>query len=165
VAFVCPTSCHAGGLPVRAGAARVGYSKLLKNGVIEGSHSPFDGGRLGRFSQISPLAAGTLEQAAEVVRLYRLRWRVEQTFRMLKSDGLKLDECQTYTAWRLFNLAALHSMERSDHSVVDARDGSGRPASDVANQAEITVAEAIGPTLAGRTARQRNPHPNAAWPV
>ena len=109
---------------------------------------------------LTTLAAGTLEQAAEVVRFYRLRWRIEQTFRMLKIDGLKLDECQTYTAWRLFNLAAL-ALDGAVRIIqlVDARDGSERPASDVASQAEITAAKAIGPTLEGKTARQRNPHP------
>jgi hypothetical protein len=115
---------------------------------------------------LTTLPAGTLEQAVEVVRLYRLRWRIEQTFRMLKSDGLKLDECQTYTAWRLFNLAAL-ALDGAVRIIqlVDARDGSERPASDVASQAEIIAADAIGPTLEGKTARQRNPYPQCslAW--
>ncbi|HET6238148.1 MAG TPA: IS4 family transposase [Acetobacteraceae bacterium] len=115
---------------------------------------------------LTTLPAGTLEQAAEVVRLYRLRWRIEQTFRMLKSDGLKLGECQTYTAWRLFNLAAL-ALDGAVRIIqlVDARDGSERPASDVASQAEIAAATAVGPTLEGNTERQRNPHPqdSLAW--
>jgi len=40
-----------------------------------------------------------------------------------------------------------------------------RPASDVADQDLITAAEAIGPTLEGKTARQKNPHPprSLAW--
>lgn len=33
-------------------SARVGYSKLLKSGVTEGNHSPFDEERLRRFSQL-----------------------------------------------------------------------------------------------------------------
>jgi hypothetical protein len=109
---------------------------------------------------LTTLAGSTFEQAAEVVRLYRLRWRIEQTFRMLKSDGLKLDDCQTYTAWRLFNLAAL-ALDGAARIIqlVDARDASERPASDVASQAEIAAATAVGPTLEGNTTRQRNPHP------
>jgi hypothetical protein len=109
---------------------------------------------------LTTLPAGTFEQAAEVVRLYRLRWRIEQTFRMLKSDGLKLGECQTYTPWRLFNLAAL-ALDGAVRIIqlVDARDGSERPASDVANQAEIDAAAAVAPTLEGNTGRQRNPYP------
>jgi len=111
---------------------------------------------------LTTLPAGTAADAAEVVRLYRLRWRIEQTFRMLKSDGLKLEQCQTYTPWRLFNLAALalHGAVRIIQ-LADARDGSTRPAEDVASQAEITAAAALGPSLEGNTDRQRNPHPPA----
>jgi hypothetical protein len=76
--------------------------------------------------------------AADVVRLYRLRWRIEQSFRMLKSDGLKIEEAQTFDPHRLFNLAAL-AMGAAVRIIqlVDARDGSNRPAGDVASDAEI----------------------------
>jgi hypothetical protein len=49
--------------------------------------------------------------------------------------------------------------------LVDARDGSARPATDVADEAQIAAAEVIGPTLEGKTARQKNPHPpgSLAW--
>ena len=43
----------------------------------------------------------------QVVQLYRLRWRIEQTFRALKSDGLALDDSQVIDAERMFNLAAI----------------------------------------------------------
>ena len=39
---------------------------------------------------------------------------------------------------------------------VDAQDGSPRLAFDVADEDLVTVAEAIGPTLEGKTARQKN---------
>ena len=115
---------------------------------------------------LTTLAATTFAEAAEVTRLYRLRWRIEQTFRMLKSDGLKLEDCQTHTPWRLFNLAAL-AIDAAVRVIqlVDARDGSDRPASDVATATEIAAAAAWLPELEGGTARQRNPHPpdSLAW--
>ena len=43
---------------------------------------------------LSSLPAGTAEQAEEIIQLYRLRWRIEQVFRALKSDGLKRPEVQ-----------------------------------------------------------------------
>jgi hypothetical protein len=43
--------------------------------------------------------------------------------------------------------------------LVDARNGSARPATDVIDGALLSVAEAIGPTLEGNTERQKNPHP------
>ena len=104
--------------------------------------------------------------AQEIVRLYRLRWRIEQVFRAMKSDGLKLEETQVEDAARLFNLAALALVAAARTiQLVDARDGSSRPASDVADEELIAAAKAIGPTLEGNTVRQKNPHPplSLAW--
>ncbi len=115
-----------------------------------------------------PVAGEADEFAAaqEIVRLYRLRWRIEQVFRAMKSDGLRLEETQIKDAARLFNLAAV-ALTAAVRTIqlVDARDGSPRPATDVADQDLITAAEAIGPTLEGKTARQKNPHPpqSLAW--
>jgi len=104
--------------------------------------------------------------AQEIVRLYRLRWRIEQVFRAMKSDGLRLEETQVKDAMRLFNLAAIAlTAAARTIQLVDARDGSSRPASDVADQDVIAAAKAIGPTLEGDTARQKNPHDpqSLAW--
>ena len=43
--------------------------------------------------------------------------------------------------------------------LVDARDGSRRPATDVLDASLQPPLEAISKTLEGRTARQKNPHP------
>ena len=49
--------------------------------------------------------------------------------------------------------------------LVDARNGSPRPATDVIDTALLSAAEAIGATLKGKTERQKNPHPphSLAW--
>lgn len=114
---------------------------------------------------LTTLAVQTAADAAEIVRLYRLRWRIEQTFRTLKSDGLKLEECQTQDPWRLLNLSAL-ALDAAVKTIqlVDARDGGNRPASDVASKAEIAAARAICPTLEGNSPRQRNPHSPGSLP-
>jgi hypothetical protein len=41
------------------------------------------------------IAVGGTEAACEIVRLCRLRCRIEQMFRALKSDGMRLEETQT----------------------------------------------------------------------
>src|SRR5262245_21233963 len=108
---------------------------------------------------LTTLPTAKREEAAEVVRLYRLRWRIEQTFRALKSDGLALEETQVEGADRLFKLAALGLVAAVRIlQLVDARDGSDRPASDVIDPELIEPVAAIGQTLEGKTARQRNPH-------
>ena len=115
---------------------------------------------------VTTLAVETFADAAEVVRLYRLRWRIEEVFRALKSDGLKLEDSQLESAERLFNLAALGLVAAARIiQLVDARDGSERPATDVIAANQVAAAGAIGKRLEGATARQRNPHPNGslAW--
>ena len=98
--------------------------------------------------------------ANEIVQLYRLRWRIEQTFRAMKSDGLRLEETQVHEASRLFKITAIALVAAATTiQLVDARDGSRRPATDVADDDLITAAKAIGPTLEGKTERQKNPHP------
>jgi hypothetical protein len=115
-----------------------------------------------------PIAGEADEFAAarEVVRLYRLRWRIEQVFRSMKSDGLCLEETQVTDAPRLFNLTAIAVVAAARTiQLVDARDGSSRPATDVADQETIAAAQVIGPTLEGSTARQKNTHQpgSLAW--
>jgi len=115
---------------------------------------------------LSTLPAATAAQACELVAMYRLRWRIEQTFRALKTDGLGLPDVQVRDAERLFKLAAIGLVAAvRTIQLVDARDGSKRPAVDVADETTVSVAEAIGPTLEGKTERQKNPHPprSLAW--
>lgn len=110
--------------------------------------------------------ADELVAAQEIVRLYRLRWRIEQVFRGMKSDGLCLEETQVTQAARLFNLAAIALVAAARTiQLVDARDGSSRPATDIADQDVIAAAAVIGPTLERGTARQKNPHEpgSLAW--
>lgn len=115
---------------------------------------------------VTTLPCASLAAAEDIVDCYRLRWRVEQVFRALKSDGLDLEAVQMREADRLFKWAALGLVAAvRTLQLVDARDGGPRPASDVADAAQIDAAAAIGPTLEGRTPRQQNPHPTAslAW--
>ena len=58
-----------------------------------------------------------------------------------------------------FNLAALALVAATRIiQLADARDASRRPAADVIDESLIEAAAAIGKTLEGKTARQKNPH-------
>ena len=99
-------------------------------------------------------------QAEEIVQLYRLRWRIEQIFRALKSDGLALDDSQVIDAERMFNLAAI-GLAGAIRTIqlVDARDGGPRPARDVIDTNFAVALERLSKKLEGKTVRQKNPHP------
>ena len=108
---------------------------------------------------ITTLPVGDVTAAQGIVQIYRLRWRIEQTFRAGKSDGLGLPDLQTHNAERLFKMGAL-ALGAAVRTIqlVDARDGGSRPGSDVADPEVLEAAAAIGPSLEGNTPRQRNPH-------
>jgi hypothetical protein len=115
---------------------------------------------------LTTLPVATRAHALEVVRLYRLRWRIEEVFRILKSNGLRIEDSQFETADRLFNLAAFGLVAAARIiQLVDARDGSTRPATDVIEADDIKAAAAISATLEGGTEHQKNPHKKGtlAW--
>jgi hypothetical protein len=114
---------------------------------------------------LTTIPARNEAEAADVVRLYLLRWRIEQTCRMLKIHGLCIEDLQTAEPRRLFNLAALATSAAVRIIQLDVRAGSSRPASDVAGAEQITAAAALCLSLEGKTDRQRNPHATGslAW--
>jgi hypothetical protein len=105
-------------------------------------------------------AVADASAAGAIIDLYRLRWRIEQVFRALKSDGMQLDDTQLAEAERLFILAAMGvAAAVRTIQLVDARNGSSRPASDVVDPALIGALQAISKSREGATQRQKNPHP------
>ena len=120
---------------------------------------------------LTTLPVSSPAQAEEIIQLYRLRWRAEQTFRALKSDGLALEDSQILDPERMFNLAALALIAAiRTIQIVDARDGGPRPASDVIDERFALPIQLLSRDLEGNTPRQKNPHPSGslaflAWVV
>jgi hypothetical protein len=115
---------------------------------------------------LTTLPVGDFAAACEVARLYRLRWRIEQVFRALKSDGLRLEDVQIEAAGRMMKHAAIGLVAAARTiQLVDARDGGKRPATDVVDETLLDAAAAIGRSKEGKTVRQKNPHPprSLAW--
>ena len=105
--------------------------------------------------------------AWRIVRWYQLRWVIEQLFRVMKSQGLQLEDSQLATADRLVKLAAAATKAACvDIQLTQGRDGADQmPASNVFSEPEIDTLAVLGPTLEGKTERQQNPHPtrSLAW--
>ena len=108
--------------------------------------------------------------AWQIVAWYRMRWIIEQLFRVMKTQGLNVEESQLTTAARLIKLVAIAVKAAClDILLVQARDGKhGQPASIAFSEPEIDTIEALSPILEGKTDRQCNPHPprglaSAAW--
>lgn len=105
--------------------------------------------------------------AWRIVGWYQRRWMIEQLFRVMKSQGLRLEDSQVASAERLVKLAAVATKAACiDIQLTQERDGQDQaPASDVFTAAEIDTIAVLSPTLEGNTDRQRNPHPprSLAW--
>jgi hypothetical protein len=105
--------------------------------------------------------------AWRVVGWYRMRWIIEQFFRTLKQQGLRLEDSQLESAERLIKLTAIAVRAAAIiMQLVQARDGkSGQMAEVAFTPAEIETLEALVPQLEGKTALQKNPHPpgSLAW--
>jgi hypothetical protein len=110
--------------------------------------------------------------AWQIIGWYQLRWVIEQMHRVLKSQGLQLEDSQIATADRLVKLAAVAVKAACiDIQLTQERDGKHQlPASTIFTEPEMDTVEALVPTLEGKTDRQKNPHPadslaRAGWVI
>lgn len=105
--------------------------------------------------------------AWQIVNWYKKRWTIEQLFRILKTQGLRLEDSRLETADRLLKLTAIATKAAAiTLQLVQARDGqSAEPVSIAFNDDEIHVLEALGRQYQGQTKLQSNPHPprSLAW--
>lgn len=105
-------------------------------------------------------AIATPAQARQIVAWYRRRWIIEQVFRSMKADCLRIEDSQLQTVASFTKLAtigliaAVRAMQ-----LVMARDGStAQPVTDAADPADMPALRAINARLQGRTEKLRNPH-------
>ena len=114
-------------------------------------------------------------QALAVADLYRRRWAIEQLFRTLKTQGFDIEGVRIEAEQPRCNLvmAALVAAV-TVQQLVHARDGKTgrlgvlRPATDAFEPEDLPLLRAYCAKLEGKTARQKNPHPDgslayAAW--
>ena len=113
-------------------------------------------------------SVGSVEQALTVIGWYRLRWHIEQLFRTLKRQGLRIEQSVVEDGAALEKLVviALIAATVTMQLVLARANGAhDQPASRVFDSEQITVLHALQAKLQGRTRKQQNPHPpnTLAW--
>ncbi len=112
-------------------------------------------------------AVADMAAAWQIIDWYRLRWTVEQLFRLMKTQGLQLEDSQLASAEGLIKLAAIATKAAAvTLQLVQARDGKSRePAENAFSEPQIAVLEGLNGQIEGRTALQKNPHQprSLAW--
>jgi hypothetical protein len=109
----------------------------------------------------------SVEQALTVIGWYRARWHIEQLFRTLKRQGLRIEQSVIEDGEALEKLAviALIVATITMQLVLARAAGKDTPASRVFDPEQIEVLHALQKKLQGRTTKQRNPHTpdSLAW--
>lgn len=113
-------------------------------------------------------AVETIEQALTVIGWYRLRWHIEQLFRTLKRQGLRIEQSVVEDGEALEKLAVIALIVATiTMQLVLARAAGAHdaPASRVFDPEQLAVLHALQSTVQGRTRKQQNPHPpnTLAW--
>ena len=107
------------------------------------------------------------EEAWRIIEWYKRRWLIEQFFRILKTQGLKLEDSQIGTAERLLKLVAIAAKAAViSLQLVQARDGRDNQSVRIAfNAGEVATLAALNRNLEAQSKRLRNPHPpdSLAW--
>jgi len=98
--------------------------------------------------------------AWRIVHWYKQRWIIEQLWRLLKLQGLRLEDSQLATAEGLVKLSAIATKAAAiTLQLQQARDGKSDEHASIAFPVhEIEVLEATNARIEGRTALQKNPH-------
>ena len=109
-----------------------------------------------------------VEQALTAIGWYRLRWHIEQLFRTLKRQGLRIEQSVIEDGEALEKLAVIALIAAAiTMQLVLARSTAGQdpPASRVFDPEQIEVLHALQKKLQGRTTKQQNSHPSdsLAW--
>ena len=115
-------------------------------------------------------AITSLEDAMRCVAWYRQRGHIEPLFRTLKKQGLRIESSPLESGAGLTKLVCL-ALQATVRilQLTQARDGNSEArACDVFEAREIAVLRRVLPTLEGKTAKQKIPHPHgslahAAW--
>jgi Transposase DDE domain len=110
------------------------------------------------------------EEAWRIVEWYKRRWLIEQFFRVLKTQGFKLEDSQIATADRLLKLVAIAAKAAViTLQLLQARDGRGHQPVRLAFDAnDVATLAALNQNLEAQSKRLKNPHPSdslawAAW--
>ena len=114
----------------------------------------------------------SLSDARRIVDLYRMRWSIEEFFRLLKTAGFDIEDADIGDPQVMIKfVAAVTVAAITVMQLVKARDGTtDQQLTDAFEPADQPILEAVSAQLEGTTARQKNPHPKgslafAAWVI
>jgi hypothetical protein len=109
-------------------------------------------------------AVTNLGEARRIVDLYRMRWAIEEFFHALKTAGFDIEAADIGDPKVMIKfVTAVTVAAVTVMQLVKARDGTtDQVLADAFDPADQPILEALSAQLAGKTARQKNPHPRGS---
>jgi Transposase DDE domain len=139
---------------------------------VRETSTPADGGEPIHWRLLTTHAVASVAEARRVIDLYRRRWIIEEYFRTLKTAGFDIEAADIGKPQAMISFVAAAAIAAvTIKQLVQARDGNtDQLLTDAFDPDDQPVLEAVSASLAGKTPRQRNPHPTgslafAAWVV
>lgn len=155
--------------PTRTGAKDLPESVALNFVEVVELHPP-KGAKPIHWLLLTTHEVNTVADAWRIVGWYKLRWIIEQFFRSMKTQGLRIEDSQLESAERLMKMVAIAARAAAIViQLVQARNGGEElDAGSVFSSDEIEALDAINNGFDGKTALQSNPHRKktlawAAW--
>jgi len=155
--------------PTRTGAEDLPESLALNFVEVVELHPP-KGAKPIHWLLLTTHEVDTVADAWRIVGWYKLRWIIEQFFRSMKTQGLRIEDSQLESAERLMKMVAIAARAAAIViQLVQARNGGEElDAGSAFSPDEIEALDAINKGFDGKTALQSNPHRKktlawAAW--
>lgn len=111
---------------------------------------------------VTTMEVESLEQAVQCLHYYSRRWRIEELFAMVKSQGMKLEDSRLENAKALKVTAALALQGALQIiQLKEGREREDKAASLAFTPEELAFIKLLCKTLEGKTEKQRNPYPES----
>lgn len=134
--------------------------------------SPLPEGKPIHWRLLTTLAVTDLAGAYRIVRLYRMRWVIEEYFHTQKTGSFDIEAAEIANPEAMIRFAAAIAVAAvTVLQLIKARDGTtGQSLLEAFEPDDQPLLEAISARVEGKTARQKNPYPKgslafAAWVV
>ncbi len=161
--------------PGKGGGGKVWRGGLTLTAVDVREVAPPPGVAPVHWRLVTTHGAKDAAEAFAVAHLYRRRWAIEQLFRTLKTQGFDIEALrigEDAPRSKLVTAAVVAAV--TVQQLVHAREGEAggpgplRPVTDAFEETDRPLLRALTARLEGKTARQKNPHPEgslayAAW--
>jgi hypothetical protein len=98
------------------------------------------------------------EQAKAIIDKYRLRWYIEQLFRLLKKKGFRIENSELETGWAIRKLLVmlLNTALRVMQLYLSYNKEDSQPIEQVFDKQEIQCMQSLNETLQGKTEKSKN---------